>query len=96
MFILVRHNSVCGASVVLGERANLERYWKALHKNHESDCLAMSELRKQKVKDLRSGLEAEQTIFSRSTKQSKAATVESFKIIHILVKHKETFEDGRQ
>ncbi|KAL3279120.1 hypothetical protein HHI36_016634 [Cryptolaemus montrouzieri] len=33
-------------------------------------------------------------MFSRPAKQSKAATIASFKISHILAKHKKPFEDG--
>ncbi|KAL3266499.1 hypothetical protein HHI36_010669 [Cryptolaemus montrouzieri] len=38
--------------------------------------------------------EKEQTMFSRPAKHSKAATIASFQISHILAKHNKPFEDG--
>lgn len=85
---------ICLASVAIPKRGNLERHHKTVHKNYEKDFPPQSELRKRKVSDLISCLKKEQSMFTRPAKQSKAATIASFKISHILAKHKKPFEDG--
>lgn len=85
---------ICRASVAIPKRGNLERHHKTVHKNYEKDFPPQSELRKRKVSDLISCLKKQQTMFTRPAKQSKAATIASFKISHILAKHKKPFEDG--
>lgn len=85
---------ICCTSVAIPKRGNLERHHKTVHKNYEKDFPPQSELRKRKVSDLISCLKKEQTMFTRPAKQSKAATIASFKISHILAKHKKPFEDG--
>lgn len=85
---------VCRSSVALPKRGNLERHFKTLHKNYETDFPQKSELRRRKLQDLKSSLKAEQSMFKRPAKQSVAATIASFKISYILAKHKKPFEDG--
>ncbi|XP_045465147.1 general transcription factor II-I repeat domain-containing protein 2A-like isoform X1 [Harmonia axyridis] len=85
---------ICRASVAMPKRGNLERHHKTVHKNYEKDFPSQSELRKRKVRDLLACLKKEQAMFTRPVKQSKAATIASFKISHILAKHKKPFEDG--
>lgn len=86
---------VCRASVALPKRGNLERHHKSLHKIYESDFPLKSEIRRRKVQDLKGSLKAEQAMFTRPSKQSEAATVASFKISHILAKHKNPLKMAR-
>ncbi|XP_072397972.1 protein FAM200C-like [Diabrotica undecimpunctata] len=85
---------VCRSSVALPKRGNLERHYKTLQKNYENDFPQNSLFNKRKVKDLKSSLKTEQSMFTRPVKQSVAATIASFKISYILAPHKKPFEDG--
>ncbi|XP_072380584.1 zinc finger BED domain-containing protein 5-like [Diabrotica undecimpunctata] len=85
---------VCRSSVALSKRGNLERHYKTLHENYENDFPQNSLFRKRKVQDLKSSLKTEQSMFTRSVKQSVAATIASFKISYILAQHKKPFEYG--
>lgn len=58
----------------------------ALQKTYENNLPSKSELTQCKVKDLKSNLKTQQSIFTRPAKQSKAAIIASFKISHILRK----------
>ncbi|CAH0407240.1 unnamed protein product [Chilo suppressalis] len=78
----------------LCKRGNLERHHKTVHINYEKYFPPQSESRKRKVRDFVSHLKKEQTMFTRPAKQSKAATIASLKISHILAKHKKPLEDG--
>lgn len=85
---------ICRAKVALAKRGNLERHYKTIHKNHQKDFPPNSELRESKLKNLKLGLAGEQTMFTRPLEKSKAATMASYKICHMLAKHKKPFEDG--
>ncbi|CAG9814627.1 unnamed protein product [Phaedon cochleariae] len=69
-------------------------HYETMHKNYEIDFPQKSELRRRKVLDSKSGLRAEQSMFTKPVKQTEAATIASFKISHIFAKHKKPFEDG--
>uniref|UniRef100_A0A087XSU0 Uncharacterized protein n=1 Tax=Poecilia formosa TaxID=48698 RepID=A0A087XSU0_POEFO len=52
------------------------------------------ELRRKKVKELKSQLSGQQSFFSHLTTKAKAATKVSFRVSHLIVEHKKSFQDG--
>ncbi|GFU21836.1 DUF4371 domain-containing protein [Trichonephila clavipes] len=55
---------------------------------------AGDELRKQKLKEFKSQLIGQQSSYVKSNTLSKAATVASLRVSHLLAKHKKPFADG--
>ena len=49
---------------------------------------------KKKIKELKTMLQRQQDLFTKPTKKANAATEASFKVAHILTKHKKPFTDG--
>lgn len=85
---------ICQVVLAIPKRGNLERHYKTMHSTHVKDFPLKSEVRKCKLKDLKRSLSGQQAMFTRPLEQSKAATAASFKICHVLAKHKKPFEDG--
>lgn len=65
---------ICQAIISLPKKGNLERHFTTMHKRYENDFPAQSELRKIKLKELKSQLAAQQSIFTRPNTRGKAAT----------------------
>jgi hypothetical protein len=84
---------ICHSNVALAKKRNVEKHFKTVHKKYEIDFPAKSELGKRKVKELKSQLAAQQSIFSRPSSTSKAARIASFWVSRILEKHKKPFPD---
>uniref|UniRef100_A0A096MF30 HAT C-terminal dimerisation domain-containing protein n=1 Tax=Poecilia formosa TaxID=48698 RepID=A0A096MF30_POEFO len=72
----------------------MERHFRTLHKNYDIDFPPKSELRRRKVKELKSQLSGQESFFSHLTTKAKAATEASFRVSHLIVKHKKSFQDG--
>lgn len=85
---------ICKACIALAKKGNLERHFKTMHKTYERDFPAKSELRKSKIQELKSQLAAQQSLFTKPNTRGKAATIASYRVSHVLVKHKKLFKDG--
>ncbi|XP_069502334.1 general transcription factor II-I repeat domain-containing protein 2-like [Ambystoma mexicanum] len=85
---------ICQASVSVGKKCNLERPFTTVHKSYDIDYPTNSNLRRARVKELKTALSAQQSIFKKTVSHSKAATVASLKVAHFLAKKKKPFEDG--
>ena len=66
----------------------------SLHKKYDSDFPPKSELRKRKIRELKAQLSAKQALFTGATSKSNAATIASFRVSRVLLKHKKPFQDG--
>ncbi|CAK6982894.1 zinc finger BED domain-containing protein 5-like isoform X1, partial [Scomber scombrus] len=81
-------------SVAIPKKGNLERHFKTVHKSYETDFPAKTPLRSRKVRELKSELAAQQSVFTRPNTKGKAATTASYRVSHVLAKHKKSFKDG--
>ena len=81
--------------MALAKKGNLERHFKTVHKRYERNFPAKTPLHATKVRDLKAQLAARQSIFTKpKTQANKAATVASYRISHVVAKHKKPFIDG--
>jgi len=55
---------ICQTSIAVPKKGKVERHFQTLHKKHENDFPARSELRGTKVKELKSPLTGQVTFFS--------------------------------
>ncbi|KFM60647.1 hypothetical protein X975_01143, partial [Stegodyphus mimosarum] len=85
---------ICHASAALPKQRNIERHIKSMHGSFDTDFLLKSELYKQKLKEFKLQLIIQQSYFIKPNTISKAATVASFRVSHLLAKHKKRFADG--
>lgn len=85
---------ICNTTVALAKKGNLERHFKTVHGSYERDFPANTSLRTTKVRDLKAQLAARQSIFTKPKTQGKAATIASYRVSHVLAKHKKPFKDG--
>ncbi|KAK7896044.1 hypothetical protein WMY93_021369 [Mugilogobius chulae] len=85
---------ICNATVAIAKRGNLERHFKTTHARYEKDFPAKSALRSAKVRELKAQLAAQQAIFTRPLHQIKAATIASFRVANVLIRHKKPFSDS--
>lgn len=65
-----------------------------MHKRYETEFPPNSALRSQKGRGLKGQLNAQQSIFTRPNNKSKAATIASYRVSHVLAKHMKSFKDG--
>lgn len=96
-FIMVKNKCcclICNTSIALPKKGNVERHFRTLHNKYEIDYPQNSELRKVKIIQLKTGLAAQQSVFTKQTSKSKAATIASLRVSHILAKTKKPFSDG--
>jgi hypothetical protein len=85
-FIECKGKSVCllrNGSVSIAKQSN--------RNNFNSEYPVNSELRRHKVRDLKSKLTLRQSVFTKPVKQSGNVTMASYKICHVLAKKKEAF-----
>lgn len=85
---------ICNAKVALPKKGNLERHFKTVHKSYDTNFPAKSPLRARKVKELKSQLAVQQSVFTRPNTTSKAATIASYRVCRVLIKGKKSFQDG--
>ena len=93
-FIMMKDKCVCficNTTVALPKKANVERHFLTFHKNFEADYPRGTALRKAKVQQLKAQLTAQQNSFSKYNTNSKTATIASFKVAEILIKHNKPF-----
>ena len=72
----------------------MERHFRTVHRNYDTDFPPKSELGRRKVKELKSQLSGQQSFFSQLSSKAKAATEASFRVSHSIIKHKKSFQDG--
>ena len=84
----------CQSTIAMPKTANVERHFRTVHKNLDADFPPKSELRKRKLKELKSQLSGQQSFFSHLTSKAKAATEASFRVSHLIIKNKKSFQDG--
>lgn len=85
---------ICGTSMAVGKRCNMVRHFTKVYSNFSRDFPKGSNLQKEKIKELKATLQRQQSLFTKPTKKANAATEASFKMAHILTKHKKPLTDG--
>lgn len=85
---------ICLSSIAIAKKGNLERHFLSLHNKHQTDYPPNSELRKRKVRDLKTQLTNQQSIFKKPILKSQAVTTASFKVSYLLAKKCKPFSDG--
>lgn len=96
-FVMVKDKCcclICNNSVSLPKKGNVERHFKTVHSKYDTNYPCNSDLRKAKVKELKASLSSQQLFFTKQTSKSKAATIASLRVSHILAKNKKPFSDG--
>jgi hypothetical protein len=79
---------ICNANVAVSKKCNVERYFMTMHKDYISKYPDNSEIRRNKVEDLKCNLQLRQAIFSKPVNKVKAATIASYKNTEISAKKK--------
>ena len=85
---------ICGTTVAVLKRHNVERHFKTCHKNFDVNYPPGSALRTEKAHGLKASLDKQRTFFTKPMKKSQNATEASFRAVHFLIKNKKTFSDG--
>ncbi|KAF7650099.1 hypothetical protein LDENG_00131240 [Lucifuga dentata] len=85
---------ICQSIIAIPKKGNVERHFRTVHKNYDTDFPPKSELRKRKVRELKSQLIGQQSFFTQPNSKAKAATEASFRVSHSIIKHKKSFQDG--
>ncbi|KAK9721124.1 hypothetical protein QE152_g21709 [Popillia japonica] len=85
---------ICLSSIAIAKKGNLERHFLALHNKYQTDYPPNSELRKRKIRDLKTQLTNQQNIFTKPILKSQAVTTASFKVSYLLDKECKPFSDG--
>uniref|UniRef100_A0A8C8SXX4 Uncharacterized protein n=1 Tax=Pelusios castaneus TaxID=367368 RepID=A0A8C8SXX4_9SAUR len=103
LFTSVKDKSIClicYQSVALNKKGNLERHHNSMHAKFQEEFPLNSMIRTHKVEELKGILKAKQSLSSKpvtegkATAKGKASTEASFRISHLLAKHKKPFTDG--
>ena len=84
---------ICQSTIAIPKKGNVERHFRTAHKNYDTNFPPKSELRKRKVKELKCQLSG-QSFFSELTSKAKATTEASFRVSHLIVKNKKSFQDA--
>ena len=79
---------ICHATVGVSKKRNAERHFVTLHKNYDTKYPSDSAVRREKVKQLKSELQAQQDTFRKPLAKAKASTVTSFSVAHVRTKEK--------
>ena len=85
---------ICHATVAVTKKSNVEWHFVTVHGNYNTKYPANSTLRREKVKQLKDALRAQQDTFQKPISKARAATVASFNVAHVLAKKRKPFEDG--
>ncbi|KAJ8352117.1 hypothetical protein SKAU_G00235930 [Synaphobranchus kaupii] len=85
---------ICQSTIAIPKKGNVERHFRTVHGKYDTDFPPKSELRKRKVKELKSQLSGQQSFFTQHTSKAKAATEASFRVSHVIVNNKKSFQDG--
>lgn len=76
---------ICSASVSVGKRCNREHHFAKVHSNFSQDFPEGSSLRQEKIKELKTVLKRQQSLFTKPAEKANA---------HIFTTHKKPFTDG--
>lgn len=85
---------ICNGSISIPKKGNIERHYCTVHRSYDNDFPPKTELRKRKVRELKSQLVGQQSLFTKPNSKAKAATEASFRVSHSIIKHKKSFQDG--
>ncbi|KAK7939582.1 hypothetical protein WMY93_002908 [Mugilogobius chulae] len=85
---------ICKVSIAIPKKGNVERHFRTVHKKYDSDYPPKSEIRKKKISELKTQLSGQQSRLLRPNSRAKASTEASFRVSHLLIKHKKSFQDG--
>ncbi|XP_078542665.1 general transcription factor II-I repeat domain-containing protein 2-like [Lissotriton helveticus] len=85
---------ICGAKIAVSKKSNVERHFLTMHMHFERMFPKGSNVRSQKVSDLKAALQTQHSFITKPTKKANSATEASFVVTHHLVKNKATFSDG--
>lgn len=85
---------LCRQTQALAKRGNLERHHNANYPTFKDSYPPNSAIRSKKVAELKLELKAQQSLFTKPAVRHKAATEASFRVSHLLAKHKKPFTDG--
>ena len=85
---------ICGTTVAVPKRHNVERHFKTCHRNFDVNYPPGSALRTEKAHGLKASLDKQRTFFTKPMKKSQNATEALFRAAHFLIKNKKTFSDG--
>ena len=85
---------ICQSTISIPKKGNVERHFRTVHAKYDTDFPPKSDLRKRKVKELKCQLSGQQAFFTQPTSKAKAATEASFRVSHIIVNKKKSFQDG--
>ena len=85
---------ICGTTVAVPKRHNVERHFKTCHRNFDVNYPPGSALRTEKAHGLKASLDKQRAIFTKVMKKSQNATEASFRAAQFLIKSKKTFSDG--
>src|SRR5277367_1365280 len=85
---------LCNFPVATAKKSNVERHFQTNHGTFDFEYRPKSQLRIEKIRELKSVLTKQQSMFTRPSQKSKNATTASFKIAHFLAKKKKPFIDG--
>ena len=67
------------STIALPKKSNVERHFRTVYEKCDTDFPPKSELRKKKVKELKSHLSGQQSFFIQQTSKAKATTEASFR-----------------
>lgn len=78
----------------LGGWQKMQRHFTTVHSTFSQDFPVGSNLWKEKIRELKTQLQQQQSLFTRPVQKATACTEASFKAVHILTKRKKAFTDG--
>ncbi|XP_070809997.1 protein FAM200C-like [Pituophis catenifer annectens] len=85
---------ICSSTVAVAKKHNVQRHFERNHGTFTKNYPLDSELRKMKVKEMKSKFASQLTVYTKPVVHSKNTTIASFKIASLLVKRNKPFEDG--
>ncbi|KAL7980021.1 hypothetical protein Chor_001289 [Crotalus horridus] len=85
---------ICSSTVAVAKKHNVQRHFERNHGTFAKNYPLDSELRKMKVKEMKSKFASQLTVYTKPVVHSKNTTIASFKIASLLVKRNKPFEDG--
>ncbi|XP_062978806.1 general transcription factor II-I repeat domain-containing protein 2-like [Elgaria multicarinata webbii] len=85
---------LCSSTVAIPKKYNVKRHFETHHGTFSRDHPLDSKLRKKMISEMKSKLATEQPSPTRTVVQAEDATRASLKMLSLLTKRKNTFEDG--
>lgn len=86
---------ICQSAIAIPKKGNVERHYRTVHKNYDTYYPPKSDLRKTKLKELKSKLPGQQSFLSQVTSEAKATTEAPLRVSHTVIKHKK-IETGKE